>query len=155
VANTSLLTIHYIHCTIYKKTIKYLVQYMKQQHILLVMNRVTYLSNSITAKIGVSPISSFRALHRGKATPMQTVLSLLLLSLSFFDNRPSAKRQGLFFEVQSTSAPLGRFFGFSAMLLLAALSSPLSCRCQVKPSRKSFPVRQHGNVAHRHQIQKE
>ncbi len=98
------------------------------------MNRVTYLSSSIkaTSVSDLSPISSFRALHRGKATPMQIRVSLLRLSLSFFANRPSAEREGFFFLVGST---LGRFFGFSAMLLLAALSSPLPSRCQVKPSR--------------------
>ncbi len=98
------------------------------------MNRVTYLSSSIkaTSVSDLSPISSFRALHRGKATPMQIRVSLLRLSLSFFANRPSAEREGFFFLVGST---LGRFFGFSAMLLLAALSSPLPSHCQVKPSR--------------------
>ena len=101
------------------------------------MNRVTYLSSSIgaTAVSDLSPISSFRALHRGKAMPVQALLCLLLLSLSLFANRPSAEREGLFFAVRSTSEPLGRFFGFSAMLLLAALSSPLPSLCQVKPSR--------------------
>ena len=60
-----------------------------------------------------------------------TLLSFFLLSLSLFANRPSAKREGFFFLVRSTSEP--HFFGFSVMLLLAAL--PLPSRCQVKPSR--------------------
>ena len=106
------------------------------------MNRVTYLSSSIraTSVSDLSPISSFRALHRGKAMPMQILVSLLLLSLSLFANRPSAEREGLFFLVRSTSEPLGRFFGFSAMLLLAALSYPLPSCCPVKPSRMRWCI---------------
>ena len=51
----------------------------------------------------LSPVSSFRALHRGKATPIQIRVCLLRRSLSFFDNSPSAEQPGFFFVVGSTS----------------------------------------------------
>jgi len=50
-------------------------------------------------------------------------------------------REGLFFLVWSNYEPLGRFFGISAMLLLAALSSPhpSSCVLSCAPAREIRP----------------